>query len=65
MKHYKDAKNKAPSVVYKVNIETGESKAIYTNDGSAICGAATALMYNGNMYLSQVFEPFVLKVVMP
>lgn len=62
LKHVKDPKNKAPTVVYKVNIETGESKAIYSNDGTAICGASTALMYHGNMYLSQIFEPFVLKV---
>ncbi|MGB3949234.1 MAG: hypothetical protein WBM13_14700 [Bacteroidia bacterium] len=62
LKHYKDANNKAPTVVYKVNLETGESTAVYTNDGSAICGASTALIYNGKMYLSQIFEPFILKV---
>lgn len=62
MKHYMNAENKAPTVVYKVNIETGESTAVYTNNGSAICGASTALIYNGKMYLSQIFEPFILKV---
>jgi hypothetical protein len=62
MKHYKNAKNIAPTVIYRVNIETGEYSALYTNDGPAICGASTALIYKGKMYLSQIFEPFILKV---
>lgn len=61
LKHYKDAKNISPTVVYKVNIFTGEYKAIYVNDGSAISGASTALYYKGQLYLSQVFESFLLK----
>lgn len=61
LKHYKDAKNLSPTVVYRVNIFTGEHSPFYTNDGSAICGASTALYYKGNLYLSQVFEPFILK----
>jgi hypothetical protein len=61
LKHYKDPKNISPSVVYRVNIKTGEYKAIYSNDGSAISGSSTALYYNGKLYLSQVFEPFLLK----
>jgi hypothetical protein len=61
LKHYKDAKNISPTVVYRVNIFTGEYKAIYENDGSDICGGSTALYYKGKLYISQVFEPFLLK----
>lgn len=61
IKHYKDAKNISPTVVYKVNVETGKSSAVYSEDGSAICGGSTALMYKGKMYIAQVFEPFLLK----
>ena len=61
LKHYKDAKNFTPTVVYRVNIFTGEYKAIYENDGSDICGGSTALYYKGKLYISQIFEPFLLK----
>ncbi|MES2592613.1 MAG: hypothetical protein V4608_12075 [Bacteroidota bacterium] len=61
LKHYKDAKNISPTVVYKVNIFTGEYKAVYVNDGAAISGASTALYYKGHLYMSQIFEAFLLK----
>lgn len=61
LNHYKNAKNISPTVVYKVNITTGRSKAVYANKGTAISGGSTALMYQGNMYIAQVFEPFLLK----
>jgi len=38
---------------------------IYANDGSSISGAATALIWSGQLYLSQVFDPFVLRVSLP
>jgi hypothetical protein len=61
MKHAGNPKKISPSVVYRVNIATGESTAIYSNDGSSISAASTALYYRGKLYISQVFEPFVLK----
>jgi len=61
LKHYKDAKNISPTVVYRVNINTGEYKAVYSNDGSDISAGSTALYYNKKLYISQVFEPFLLK----
>ena len=61
MKHAGDPKKISPSVVYRVNITTGQSTAIYANDGSAISAASTALYYKGKLYISQVFEPFILK----
>ncbi|MBI1192154.1 MAG: hypothetical protein GC205_03115 [Bacteroidetes bacterium] len=38
---------------------------IFANDGHTISGAATALIWAGHLYLSQVFDPFVLKVALP
>lgn len=61
LKHYKDPKNLSPTVVYRVNINTGEYKAIYSNDGSGISAGSTALYFNKKLYISQVFEPFLLK----
>ncbi len=61
LKHLKDAKNLSPTVVYQVNIFTGEYKAVYSNDGSQISTGSTALYYNKKLYISQVFEPYILK----
>ena len=61
IKHFKDPKNLSPTVVYKVNIVTGKYKAVYSNDGSDISAGSTALYYKGKLYISQIFEPFLLK----
>ena len=61
LKHYKDPKNISPTVIYRVNINTGDYKAVYADKGSDISGGSTALYYNGKIYISQIFEPFLLK----
>lgn len=61
LKHYKDSGKKSPTIVYKVNLYTGEIKTVYSNDGSQISAASTAIWYNGKLYISQVFEPFILE----
>lgn len=61
IRHYKSSKNYSPTVVYCVNINTGEFKAVYANDGSEISAGSTALFYNGKLYMSQIFDPFILK----
>lgn len=61
LKHFKDAKNISPTVVYRVNIITGDYSTVYSDDGSNISGGSTALYFNNKLYISQVFEPFLLK----
>lgn len=62
IKHAKSPKNTSPTVVYEVDLKTNQKRLLYTNTTGAINGAATAVLYNGNLYLSQVFEPFILVV---
>ncbi|MBU3660452.1 MAG: hypothetical protein FGM14_11305 [Flavobacteriales bacterium] len=62
VKHAKSAVNKSPTVIYEVDLLTNEKRLIYTNTNGAINGATTAILYNGNLYLSQVFEPYILVV---
>lgn len=61
LKHYKNAEKKSPSVVYKVNVASGEVQAIFSDDGSNISAGSTAIYYNGKLYISQVFEPYILE----
>jgi hypothetical protein len=62
IKHAKSAKNSSPTVVYEVDLLTNEKKLLYTNTNGTINGAATAILYKGKLYLSQVFEPYILIV---
>lgn len=62
IKHAKSATNSSPTVVYEVDLLTNERKLLYTNTDGTINGAATAILYKGKLYLSQVFEPFILVV---
>lgn len=61
-KHSKDPANLSPGIVYSVNRHSGESKVLYSNDGSQISGPSTAIRIGDDLYICQVFEPFLLKV---
>lgn len=62
IKHVSKSENKSPSVVYAINRKTGEHKVIFSDDGKKISAASTALIYNGHLYISQVFDDFILKI---
>ena len=64
MKHVKSSDNHSPSVVYKINLETSSATVIYANKGDQISAASTAILFDENLYISQVFNPFILKVTM-
>ena len=75
VRHAGSAKKKSPVQVWRIATAPAAQPApaalsaaperIYANDGSAISGAATALIWSGKLYLSQVFDPFVLVVELP
>lgn len=62
IKHYKSADKKSPSQVHGYNIKTGEYRLIFTDDGNRISASSTAFIYNNKLYISQVFDPFILQV---
>jgi hypothetical protein len=64
IKHVSSSKNKSPSVVFAINRITGEQKVLFSDDGKKISAASTALIYNGHLYISQVFDDFILKVAL-
>ncbi len=61
VRHAGSAKRSSPVEVWRVD-SRGPSPAelIYADRGKTISGAATALRYKDKIYLSQVFDPFVL-----
>lgn len=62
IKHTKDPANYSPVEVYLVNPENGASETLFRTDGSLISGGSTAVIFDHHLYLSQVFDPFLLKV---
>lgn len=59
-KHYKNAKNISPSVIYELDLKTKEKMVIYSDETGQINAASGGLFYKNKLYISQVFENFVL-----
>jgi hypothetical protein len=62
IRYAKKSGRKSPVDVYLADPVSGEIRTIYTNDGSAISGGSTAIIYENHLYICQVFDPFILKV---
>lgn len=63
--HVGNPKKKSPTVVYEVDKLTGQSKVLFTDDGGRISTGSTALVHNNKLYISQVFQPYILVVDLP
>jgi len=52
----------SPVEVFLSNPETGTTESLFFDDGTRISGGSTAVIYNDNLYISQVFEPYILRI---
>lgn len=57
----------SPSEVFKIHLEgdTGTATCVFCDDGRRISAASTAVLFDGNLYMGQVFEGFVLRYPFP
>jgi arylesterase / paraoxonase len=62
IKHTRSPEKKSPVDVFLVDPLTGEHSVLYSTDGSAISAGSTAIIFRNNLYISQIFDPFILKV---
>lgn len=63
LKHAKpDRLSFSPCDVYRVNIKTGEQQMLFSNDGSIISAASTALPIGEKVFLGQVFADFLVEL---
>ena len=60
--HSQDAKNLSPTQVFKVDKQSMIPELAYQNNGKQISGGSTAIYLDSRIYISQVFEPFILRV---
>ena len=64
LKHAKDPEKLSPIEVFYVNPENGESTTIYATNGSSISAGSAAIIFENNLYVCQVFDPYILKVAL-
>lgn len=62
LRHKKDAEIPSPSVIYHYKFGEKEAEVFFADDGNKISAASTALVYKNKLYLSQVFNDFILVV---
>ncbi|BDS11291.1 SMP-30/gluconolactonase/LRE family protein [Aureispira anguillae] len=60
--HSKDSTKHSPSLVYSLNMNNGEKKVVYSNDGQQISASSTAISYKDYIFISQVYQPFILRI---
>ena len=65
MDHKKDPEAPAPSVVLRIYPELYASTVIYVNKGDFISAASTAMIYQDKLYISQVFDPYLVVCDVP
>jgi hypothetical protein len=61
--HMKNSKKKSPTMIYAVNTYTKTKRVIYYNKGEEISAASTGLIYRDKLYIAQIFDGFVLSVM--
>ena len=62
IKHAKNPGKKSPVDVFLVDPDSNEHSVLYSTDGSTISGGSTAIIFGENLYICQVFDPYILKV---
>ena len=58
--HVSDPEAHSPGEVFRVDITTGQATKIWSDDGRLMDAPATALVYDGRLYVSGVFDPEVI-----
>ena len=62
VRHAKNQAKHSPVKVFLVDPQSGKTETLFANEGSQISGASTAIIFDDYLYISQVFEPYILKV---
>jgi len=60
--HMKDSSAPSPSQIIAIDPNTMKSNMVFQTNGELISTASTALRIDNRLYISQVFDPFVLVV---
>lgn len=58
--HRKDPEKHAPSIVFVVRPEFHSKNTVYVDRGKMISAASTAMIFRNKLYISQVFDPYIV-----
>ena len=62
VKHVSNPEQNSPCAVYSIDLKTHEMDTLFLDNGAILSAASTGLVYKGNLYVAQVFNPYILKV---
>ncbi|TGN11113.1 arylesterase [Leptospira ilyithenensis] len=65
LKHASDKDNLSPSQIFRIDGKTNETFEVYANEGEEISASSTGLPFKNKLYISQVFEDFILSCPKP
>jgi len=65
LKHKKNPEHHSPSIVFRVRPDFSSKEAMYVNTGETISSASTGMVFNNKLYISQVFDPFIVVCDVP
>ena len=65
LSHSKDAEDHAPSIVFMIRPEMYTKAPIFVDTGEMISAASTAMIFKDKLYISQVFDPYIVVCNVP
>ena len=60
--HTENSNENSPTQIFAIDPMTMKNKSIFQNNGDLISAASTAIQINNRLYLSQIFNPYILMV---
>ncbi len=64
LSHVESPDNHSPIEIRYIDTTTMRSRTVLSHDGSIISAASTALFIDGHLFISQVFDPYILDIKM-
>ena len=60
--HMQNPDKKAPSTVFRIDSNSGDSTIVFQDDGSLISAASVAVPHNGSLYIGQIADDGIVRV---
>lgn len=65
LRHQKNPEEISPSIVFRIRPDVYTINPVYVNKGEMISAASTAMIYDDKLYISQVFDPYIVVCDVP
>ncbi len=65
LSHSKNPENYSPSIVFMIRPEMYTKDTVFVDTGEMISAASTAMVYRDKLYISQVFDPYLVVCDVP